>query len=59
MLLDRHSNPDGQPDGLLPVDVQQPFVGVQGRTSMARLTQANLWGGNPSIIGVRSKAKIF
>ena len=44
MLLDRHSNSDGQPDGLFPVDVQQPSVGVQGRTSMARLTQANLWG---------------
>ena len=46
MLLHWHGNPDSQPDGLLPVDVQQPSVSVQGRASMARLTQADLWGGN-------------
>ena len=42
MLLDGHGHPDGEPDGLLPVDVEQPPVGVHGGPRVARAHQGDL-----------------
>ena len=43
MLLDRDGDPDGQPDRLLSVHVQQAAVTVQRRAGMARLAEGDFW----------------